>query len=265
MNNKKSRDFGEKRTDWCKEFTKRNLVRVYPLGTYVKSQNFSPPEVWCAGFQMACLNIQTLGEDMSVHNAMFRQNGRCGYVLKPRALREDVPKRPKVVTINMIGGGNLPKPSGASEKSEIIDPYVEVKVVGAKCDSATVRTRKVNDNGLDPMWKESFAFPLSFPEAAFFVVTVWDHEVVAKPRYVAEAICPYTALRSGFRSIPLYDVLGRAVSGSFLFVHISISEPTDNALAKRQRRPTRLQSIGNMLPSSPIWGGKQNNLLTPAP
>jgi phosphatidylinositol phospholipase C delta len=81
-----------------------HLVRVYPKGTRVSSTNFLPQKYWSAGAQLVALNWQTNGEfgfglldkpfahnraDLGyvINHAMFQRNGRCGYVLKPRALR----------------------------------------------------------------------------------------------------------------------------------------------------------------------------------
>lgn len=43
---------------------------------------------WNAGTQMVALNYQTLDFGMQLNLALFEQNGRCGYVLKPECMRK---------------------------------------------------------------------------------------------------------------------------------------------------------------------------------
>jgi hypothetical protein len=69
------------------ERTRSRLVRVYPGAIRVDSSNFNPAPHWAAGVQMAALNVQTAGVAMHINRAMFRQNGNCGFVLKPQRLR----------------------------------------------------------------------------------------------------------------------------------------------------------------------------------
>lgn len=39
-------------------------------------------------FHSVALNFQTAGEGMDLNDGLFRQNGSCGYVLKPSFMRE---------------------------------------------------------------------------------------------------------------------------------------------------------------------------------
>ena len=73
------------------EFSKKNLVRVYPDIKKVNSANYSPIPFWLCGAQMVCLNIQTGDEALLINKIYFKKNGgkRGGYVLKPSYLRAD--------------------------------------------------------------------------------------------------------------------------------------------------------------------------------
>jgi len=62
-------------------------VRVYPGAIRFDSSNFNPAPYWASGVQMVALNVQTLGVAMHINRALFRQNGNCGFVLKPKRLR----------------------------------------------------------------------------------------------------------------------------------------------------------------------------------
>lgn len=91
---------------------RRHLVRVYPDGIRVDSSNFCPWSMWFAGASLATLNWQviarqetlishlrclTLGgslkqvwdRDVMTNLAFFRENGACGYVLKPQWLMNE--------------------------------------------------------------------------------------------------------------------------------------------------------------------------------
>jgi hypothetical protein len=60
----------------------------------------------------------------------FRENGSCGYVLKPEYLRSSAAMSPPVrLTIHVISGQQLPKP-GAERTGEIIDPYIVINIIG---------------------------------------------------------------------------------------------------------------------------------------
>ena len=47
--------------------------------------------MWRCGVQMVALNFQTVDTFMHLNQGFFRQNGGCGYVLKPAILRREDP------------------------------------------------------------------------------------------------------------------------------------------------------------------------------
>ena len=47
------------------------------------SSNYNPVPFWLCGVQIAALNFQTGEKEMQINQAWFKQNGGCGYVLKP--------------------------------------------------------------------------------------------------------------------------------------------------------------------------------------
>ena len=67
-----------------RSYTRRNLIRVYPRGTRLLSSNMDPLPFWRSGCQMVALNYQAKDRPLMLNRALFRQNGRCGYVLKPK-------------------------------------------------------------------------------------------------------------------------------------------------------------------------------------
>ena len=74
------------------------------------------------------------------------------------------------LTVEILSGQHIPRPNN-SEKGEVIDPYVEVKVRGHLEDFSNEKnkgeTKPVRNNGFSPSWGETFEFYLTVPEVAF--------------------------------------------------------------------------------------------------
>ncbi|KAF9444538.1 1-phosphatidylinositol-4,5-bisphosphate phosphodiesterase 1 [Macrolepiota fuliginosa MF-IS2] len=115
--------------------TQKSLVRTYPKGTRVSSTNYEPHRYWAAGAQVVAINWQTFDLGYAINQAMFQRNGRCGYVLKPLALRAEGEELLKKHTqhffnVTIISAQQLPRPRDSSGEeiitTSIVDPYVEV-------------------------------------------------------------------------------------------------------------------------------------------
>ena len=52
-----------------------------------------------------------------------------------------------VASYQLISAQNLPKPEGASTESEIIDPYVNIHVLGIHADCCMKHSNVIDDNG----------------------------------------------------------------------------------------------------------------------
>jgi hypothetical protein len=83
------------------------LLRIYPRGSRVNSSNYDPVPLWLAGCQLVALNYQAEDRPLMLNRAMFRQNGGCGYVLKPQVLRSNQTEPNKgdkilIVEINIV-------------------------------------------------------------------------------------------------------------------------------------------------------------------
>ena len=105
-----------------------HLSRIYPsmssLARLHASANFLPHHVWALGCQLVALNWQTADLGMELNQAMFARNGRCGYVVKPEALRsrEHLVKTQNsarvrlVLDIDVISAQQLPRSREASRE-----------------------------------------------------------------------------------------------------------------------------------------------------
>ncbi|OQR83471.1 phospholipase C-eta2 [Achlya hypogyna] len=207
----------------------RHLSRMYPSGVRIDSSNYNPVHGWSAGIQLVALNYQTADLHMHVNHGLFAQNGRSGYVLKPESLRQQLGTFNRTIlalTVRVLSGQHLPKPAGA-KKGEIIDPYVVVDVVS---ESSTVRktTTTIDNNGLNPIWNAAMTFDVGLETAMHIVVmTVMDKDL-DKDDMIGFAALPLSAIREGYRSVPLYAPNGtRAGPFEFatLFCHFSLLRP----------------------------------------
>lgn len=58
------------------------------------------------------------------------------------------------------------------------------------------------------MWNEEFDFPLTVPELALLRIDVREHDSHGKDELGGQTCLPVSELKSGFRSVPLYDEKG---------------------------------------------------------
>jgi len=212
------------------KYAQRHLVRVYPNGSRVDSSNYDPCPAWNAGCQVVALNYQSNSLPKWIAQGKFSDNGGCGYVLKPDFLRsgsnnlwDAAPSEELIqMEVTVLSGHYLPKPLKKSEKSEVIDPYVNVFVHGVESDCKKCSTAAVSNNGFNPKWNETFTFSLRAPELAYLTFTVNDHEMVGKHELVGQTSFPVCALIPGFKVVPLRFDNG-AIQDAFLFVKIQFS------------------------------------------
>eukprot|EP00638_Chattonella_subsalsa_P003095 CAMPEP_0117747884 /NCGR_PEP_ID=MMETSP0947-20121206/8760_1 /TAXON_ID=44440 /ORGANISM="Chattonella subsalsa, Strain CCMP2191" /LENGTH=812 /DNA_ID=CAMNT_0005565389 /DNA_START=228 /DNA_END=2666 /DNA_ORIENTATION=+ len=205
------------------EYNKRQMSRIYPAGRRVDSSNYDPVPHWNVGSQIVALNYQTASLPMQLNDGKFRDNGKCGYILKPQFLTEPdqafhpehfVPAVRYVLVIQVISGSQLPKPRGIS-RGEVIDPYVIVELFGVSEDKKRVQTRAIDDNGFNPLWDQTFEFTLTCPELAIISFTVNDKDL-DRDDYIASASLNVTCIRDGFRTVKLFSEDGTR-AGEFEF------------------------------------------------
>lgn len=237
------------------KFTKRFNARIYPAGTRVDSSNFNPQDYWNAGCQMVSLNFQTEGVALQLNDGRFRQNGGCGYVLKPAVLTDPNIQfrplapigtplegcRPQYVSLQIISAQNLPRP-------RIINPYVSLEVYGLPGDTLAAKTVFVRGEGYAPFWNQKFTFPVSCPDLAMLRFVVKDFRGTFRPPgVIAQMVIPLPSLRQGYRHLRLYTADGQAMSSS-LFIHLSLEEGVERSaewwemLAKTRVRQRELQA-----------------------
>ncbi|EPQ50824.1 PLC-like phosphodiesterase [Gloeophyllum trabeum ATCC 11539] len=243
---------------------KTHLVRVYPKGTRLNSSNYEPHRYWSAGAQLVAINWQTFDLGYMINHAMFQRNGRAGYVLKPRALREYnkelLAKRTNhYFDVTVISAQQLPRPKDSAGREivdkSVIDPYVEVSLhvpdwthspflpestnpvyspaAGPTALTATsartisYRTCVVKNNGFNPVWEEDLSLPFDCVGEMMDLVFV-RFAVKQEGGDPEEPLAVYCAslgsLNAGFRHLPLHDAQLSQYLFSTLFVYISVRD-----------------------------------------
>uniref|UniRef100_A0A158R5P8 Phosphoinositide phospholipase C n=1 Tax=Syphacia muris TaxID=451379 RepID=A0A158R5P8_9BILA len=220
------------------QFNMRQISRVYPMASRVRSGNYNPIPMWNSACQMVALNYQTGDKPMQLNQGKFMANGRCGYVLKPAYMIDELfspdaaefisTSCPINLTIQVVGGRHLYR----KDKSKgICSPFVEVEIIGFRCDYASFRTRTIGrftSNGLNPIWNETFQFPIRCPEVALLRFNVEDGDFVTDP-FIGQAVFPVDCIRSGFRSVILRNQHSEELELSSLLVFVDIRRLEGNS------------------------------------
>uniref|UniRef100_A0A3B4GPG9 Phosphoinositide phospholipase C n=1 Tax=Pundamilia nyererei TaxID=303518 RepID=A0A3B4GPG9_9CICH len=209
-------------------FNQRQLLRVYPSNYRVDSSNFNPQSYWNSGCHMVAMNYQTEGRMLELNQAKFSSNGNCGYILKPKCmckgafnpvLEEPLPGHRKTqLVLKIISGQQLPKPKDSmfGDRGEIIDPFVEVEIIGLPVDCSKQQTRVVHDNGFNPMWEETLVFNIQMPQIALVRFQVWDHDPIGRD-FIGQRTVAFTSMMPGYRHVYLEEM-----AESSIFVHVAI-------------------------------------------
>ncbi|KAL7842977.1 hypothetical protein AOLI_G00244890 [Acnodon oligacanthus] len=213
-------------------FNQRQLLRVYPSNYRVDSSNFNPQPFWNAGCHLVALNYQTEGRMLQLNRAKFATNGNCGYVLKPKCmwkgafnpvLTDPLPGHRKTqLVLKIISGQQLPKPKDSmlGDRGEIIDPFVEVEIIGLPVDCNKEQTRVVDDNGFNPMWEETLVFTLLMPKIALVRFMVWDHDPIGRD-FIGQRTIAFTSMMPGYRHVYL-----EGMEEASIFIHVAINDIT---------------------------------------
>ncbi|XP_010784020.1 1-phosphatidylinositol 4,5-bisphosphate phosphodiesterase eta-2-like, partial [Notothenia coriiceps] len=218
-------------------FNQRQLSRIYPSSYRVDSSNFNPQPFWSAGCQLVALNYQSEGRVLQLNRAKFYSNGNCGYILKPACmcegtfnpnLEEPLPDQmKKQLVLKIISGQQLPKPKDSmlGDRGEIIDPFVEVEIIGLPVDCCKEQTRVVDDNGFNPMWEETIVFTVHMPELALVRFLVWDHDPIGQD-FIGQRTIAFNSMIPGYRHVYL-----EGMEEASIFVHVAVNDITGKARA----------------------------------
>jgi phosphatidylinositol phospholipase C, delta len=219
------------------EFNKRNISRFYPKGSRTMSSNYNPDPVWCAGCQMAALNLQTMGKMAWINQGKFKDNAGCGYVLKPAWMRHNSrvllaggisPPSPISLSVEILSARQLPK--SKRKKGELVNPFVKISVQGHADDAQAQTTHTIRSNGFNPFWGKKMQFTVKFPELAVLLILVYDDDTFASwngRQKIAYYSLPIGCIKQGYRVLELYNEDGKKSMMSDLLCRFNISPIED--------------------------------------
>ncbi|XP_073486299.1 inactive phospholipase C-like protein 2 [Aquarana catesbeiana] len=237
-------------------YNKKFLSRIFPSPMRIDSSNMNPQDFWKCGCQIVAMNFQTPGLMMDLNIGWFRQNGNCGFVLRPAIMREEISffsantkdsvpgVSPQLLHIKIISGQNFPKPKGSGAKGDVVDPYVYVEIHGIPADCAEQRTKTVHQNGDNPIFDESFEFQVNLPELTMVRFVVLDDDYIGD-EFIGQYTIPFECLQPGYRHVPLQSLTGDVLLHASLFVHVAITnrrgggKPHKRGLSVRKAKKSR--------------------------
>ncbi|XP_069694036.1 inactive phospholipase C-like protein 2 isoform X2 [Periplaneta americana] len=243
----------------AEDFTDHNkifLTRIYPNGSRVDSSNYNPQDFWNCGCQFVALNFQTPGQMMDLYDAKFKQNGGCGYVLKPSVMREQISLfsanskdlipgvMPQFLHLKIISGQHLPRPRGSTAKGDVIDPYVVIQLHGIPADCAERKTKTVSNEGDCPIYEENFEFQVMLPELLLLRFVVLDDDFIGDD-FIGQYTIPFECLQTGYRHIRLLSNTGEPLENSTLFVHVAITNKKGGG--KPLKKKSKLEKVNTEL------------------
>lgn len=271
-----------------------HLTRVYPSMSSIArlhaSANFLPLHMWATGCQLVALNWQTLDYGFELNQALFSRNGRCGYVLKPHALRnrEDLKSISEqrmrlALDVTIISAQQLPRIGDAAkdkecENGDAIDPFVAIslslpdswgkqtnKVFVSGTKSANVREGE--SRGIEALAKEAYRVPPQPCEPS-------------NANAITDVSCSSTCFTSTSASSPAaFPSPSRAVSRARTFtirgngfnpiwnqtLTMEFEIPSGSSAASRNLRENlaaKLSRVGGKGDSVPLYSTEQMKALT---
>lgn len=92
---------------------------------------------------------------------------------------------------------------------ENLGSILQISIVGVASDhTKSERTDIVEDQWV-PSWNgQEFVFPLRVPELALLRIEVKDYDPTGENEFGGQTCLPVSELKTGFRSVPLYDHRG---------------------------------------------------------
>eukprot|EP00794_Sanderia_malayensis_P008776 gene8776-9714_t len=213
--------------------SRNKLLRTYPKGSRVESSNFNPMPMWKFGIQMASVNFQKPDFGMHINQGFFRNNGGCGYVLKPSSLRRtrtmDLLKIMEKSKSSKMLIVNIKVHSGQFVDTHLIGDSplaLEIEAVGSGAKNNSILTEAV-PNHCNPKWKDAQCnFAISQPELCVIYFKLFSVNRTSK--IVLQNVIPVCSIKQGLRYIPLKTLTGVALNQNGLFVSIGIESCQDH-------------------------------------
>ncbi|OQO06247.1 hypothetical protein B0A48_08835 [Cryoendolithus antarcticus] len=208
------------------------LMRAYPKGTRVRSNNLDPAPFWRQGIQMVALNWQQMNAAMMLNEAMFTGTG--GWVLKPEGYRLENGTLPALKRTDMDLTIRILAAQGLGIEESMPDAYVKCELhVGSQSDDGTSDFRDGGKNK-GGEWKRktsvrhsrdpdfagealSFAGVTSVvPELSFVRFKLMDEDRFQQDKMIAWGCYRLDRFRPGLQLLHLSDLSGRGCNARLL-------------------------------------------------
>ena len=202
------------------EYCKTSFLKIYPDGFRTDSSNQDVVQCWALGCQFCALNLQRTDDDCALINKMFfKLNGgsKCGYVLKPKWLREFNEETFKKKALNpvykikfeILSGFHLHMtiPSGQKIKGMFVEvtfrsPNLFFERAHEEKEIKLI-TSVINKNFLHPVFPSNcITFNVYEEELSFIFIKLFSEH---KDICLGRAVIPIVALNCGYRVVDLYD------------------------------------------------------------
>mmetsp|Transcript_25339 Transcript_25339/g.51967 ORF Transcript_25339/g.51967 Transcript_25339/m.51967 type:complete len:662 (-) Transcript_25339:139-2124(-) len=242
-------------------YNRGHMSRTYPAGARIDSSNYSPMVPWALGCQLVALNLQTVDAYVSLNDGKFRENGGCGYVLKPDNLVEHFGhlteynrecRTPTKLYLKVVRGSCLPKPNGLLT-GDCTKPYVKVTVFDVRNGNKEILPKSQQTepalSGFYPVWQsDEFVFKIENYETAMVQMNVYNKNTTAatvlREEPIASSSIPIRCLRQGLRSVKLFDN-SNTRTGAFNFASLLI-----DVKKKKARYDDSSTIVGSLFPSA---------------
>ena len=215
----------------CIDFHQKYLNYIYPDLNRIDSSNYNPIMAWNLGVHAVALNQQKKDDYTLLNTSKFKENGNCGYVLKPdyllnKKLRTHIDEKVKKTCKIKILASQIIKEN--FKRSDYIYPFVEIKIEGMERDMVVNKNlnSKIFQNNLfhsiyNEEDEEEIEIKLYYPELCFikFIVRNAQTSEILKQNAI-----PFMCLRKGIRSLELLDESNTHDSFSYLLVDVEIGE-----------------------------------------
>ncbi|GLT64874.1 hypothetical protein SLA2020_373390 [Shorea laevis] len=205
-------------------FTQNNVLRIFPKGTRFNSSNYNPLTGWMHGAQMVAFNMQGHGKYLWWMQGLFRSNGGCGYLKKPKLLMNVGPdgqvfdpkaelKVQKTLKVKVcVGDGwHLDFKQTYFDSYSSPDFYTRVGIEGVSADKKMFET-KIKEYKWSPVWDEEFTFELTVPELALLRVEILEYDMSGTNDFGGQTCLLVSELKQGIRAVPLYNKKGEKLN-----------------------------------------------------
>lgn len=203
-----------------------HLMRVYPKGTRIGSNNLNPVPFWGVGAQICALNWQTFDASMQLSEALFA--GSDGWVLKPAPLRAGGSGklntgRQRRLRLHIAGATDIPIPEGR-DKDDEIKPYVSCTLIhpdDLKNEPPKKKTSGYKQHKLhivhkgeqppptDPLWNETLEWTYEENELVFLRILIKSDDKFAANPMLAVAAVRLAYVAKNWVFIRMLDLKGK--------------------------------------------------------